>query len=479
MSGEVTTAERKDPNVADNRRDDGPTALGRGRLARVACDLAKLRMKEYLEFDSAAVRTGVGVTGLAAGLGLFAAGYTQRGFDILSKLHRSACPDWVARRVERVVRDAARPGQPDTHPLRRVYAEYVEGSAPSAATEKFFMDPGRLLGSLVLVLKSPGPNERGVLLIKYSHVFPLFAKLFDVEAIAKRYYLVLEPSWCGYCSLDVLCYSRYRFPVFVQAHEPRDAAFIKAIDSNLVPIPTSPSSWVDHRVFKPDPDVQKDIDVLMIASWADFKRHHRFFTVLRRLKDSGLRPRVALLGYPAGRTQETIQERAAVAGVDDLLEIREWVPPEEVGRFLNRAKVNVVWSRREGGNRAVIEGMFAGVPCVMRVGHNYGHHYPFINSQTGCFSSENALPDVLRRMIASHTQFAPRDWTMANVSCQNATAVMGEVIRKVAAREGEAWTQPLAVKVNRLHTMAYWDETDNGRFREDYAHLRSVIVGSI
>ena len=31
--------------------------------------------------------------------------------------------------------------------------------------------------------------------------------------------------------------------------------------------------------------------------------------------------------------------------------------------------------------------MFAGVPCIVRQGFNYGYRYPYINGQTGCFAA--------------------------------------------------------------------------------------------
>ena len=93
-----------------------------------------------------------------------------------------------------------------------------------------------------------------------------------------------------------------------------------------------------------------------------------------------------LVGYPMGQTKDDVCERAKYYGVFDQLEIHESITSEEVNTHFSRAKVNVLWSRREGWNRAIIEGMFAGVPCVLRKGHNYGFRYPYINANTGCYS---------------------------------------------------------------------------------------------
>src|SRR5262249_39626937 len=156
------------------------------------------------------------------------------------------------------------------------------------------------------------------------------------------------------------------------------------------------------------------IDVVMIASWAKFKRHHRFFAALRTLRAAGATPRVALLGYPVDSTRAEIWTLARYYGVADQLDVREWAPPDVVTQYLNRAKVNGIWPRREGVNRAIIEGMFAGVPCIVREGFNYGYRYPYINDQTGCFSSERELPQKLLWMLDNYWRFSPRDWVMAH-----------------------------------------------------------------
>src|SRR5262249_31486334 len=151
----------------------------------------------------------------------------------------------------------------------------------------------------------------------------------------------------------------------------------------LIPVPVSANWWVDHRVFQPLPDVSKDADAIMVASWARFKRHERFFAVLSRLRKRGDKLRVILIGYCNDCTGNDIFRLAPYRGVADQIEMHERVAPEEVNRHLNRAKVNVIWSRREGVNRAVIEGFFAGTPGILRAGFNFGYPYPFINPQTG------------------------------------------------------------------------------------------------
>ena len=83
-------------------------------------------------------------------------------------------------------------------------------------------DPKRLIESRIFVAKTAAGRERGVIVVDYQYVFPLFAGLFDIQAIAERYEIVLEPSWAGVCTPEILLFSRLPYPVHVETIEPRD-----------------------------------------------------------------------------------------------------------------------------------------------------------------------------------------------------------------------------------------------------------------
>ena len=135
------------------------------------------------------------------------------------------------------------------------------------------------------------------------------------------------------------------------------------------------------------------------------------------------------------------------------METHEWLSPAGVNEQLNRAKVNVMWSRREGVIRAIIEGMFAGVPCIVRDGFNYGYRYPYVNEATGVFSTEADLPDVILQMLSRSEHMSPRDWVMDHMSCERSTRILEDVIRAEAVRQGERWSEGLAVRVCRLSSL--------------------------
>jgi len=455
-----------------------PEALSKVERRGVRRSLFLDRLREYLRFDSFLYRKMCGIGGALVAIILLACGRKKKGLSILATLHRSnfaALSNWIAATVFR---------KTETRHATKSSARFVFESHIAQARERLRREAGaapfventhRLLGSRVLVLKSPKANEKGVIVIDYSWLFPLLANLYDVTQMAQRYHLVLEPSWSGYCDLDILCYSLFDFPVFVQSCEPRDSLFLQKSSTNFLPVAIGANWWVDHRIMRPLPEVQKDVDVIKIASWNRFKRHGPFFAALARLRRKGERLRVVLIGYSGDYHLDDIYRQARYYGIGDQVEMYERISPEEVNRHLNRAKVNVVWSRKEGVNRTSVEGLFAGVPCVMREGFNYGYHYPHINPATGCYSSERALPEKLLWMTRNYQTFAAREWVMANMTCQKATEILSDSIRRVAVANGEEWTQGLAAKTSFLSTMSYWDDEDKKQFAGDYDYLRSLL----
>jgi glycosyltransferase involved in cell wall biosynthesis len=446
---------------------------------KLRAKLVLAALREHLLFDSGLAKTLIGIVGQLVGYLLLVSGRHRAGFTILAKVHRAALSYWGTAYTEDQIHASYRAfqeGKP--HPLHQVYADYVDQLAPTPQTRKFFEAPQKLFPGAALVLKSPAAHERGVIILQYSYVYPLLAKFYDLQRIAQRYYLALEPSWSGFCDLNVLIYTRLQHPVFVGSIEPRDTEFLRRLNTNLIPVPFSSNTWVDHRVFRPLPEVRKDADIIMVAGWAGYKRHYAFFRGLRRLRERYPQPKVILVGYPIDLTQDDILRQADLCQVRDLLEIHEWAAPAEVNRLMNRAKVNVLWSRREGVNRAIIEGMLAGLPCLVREGMNYGFRYPHINAQTGRFAPERELPQHLREMIEQHDRFSPRAWVLANMSSQRTTALLNEAIKAQALALGEKWTIDIVAKINELGCVRYWDAADENRFAADYEFLRSCIVNN-
>jgi glycosyltransferase involved in cell wall biosynthesis len=440
---------------------------------RQAFQIGSWRFREYLEFDSFLCKRLIAFAALSCAGLLFISRRGTKAFSLLARLHRSAFSPWASRRVETLV--SGRDGQGPPRWLAPIYQEHIDRAVLSPAVANFLKEPRKLFESMAIVLKSSSANERGVLLLGYSYIFPFVLKLFDMERVAARYFLVLEPSWSGCCDPDILCYSQLPFPTFVQAIEPRDSQFLLDSTTNLIPVPLAANWWVDHRVFRPLPDVAKDADIVMVAGWGRYKRHFRFFSALTQLRKQGHRLKTILVGYPLGATQDDLRSQARYYGILDSLEFHEGLSPEQVNHQLNRAKVNLIWSRREGSNRAVVEGMLAGLPSIQREGFNYGHHHAHVNPHTGAYCSEQDLPRVLLDMLANYRQFTPREWIMENMSCQKGAELLGDCIGHTARKLGERWSGGLVAKASALNGMFYWNPEDRRRFEQDYAYLANTI----
>jgi glycosyltransferase involved in cell wall biosynthesis len=439
----------------------------------IASRLRRAAILEYLEYDASLLRRAVALGGAGAAALLWIARQRARAFNLVSRIHRSGGSDAVSAviqrglaRLHRLERGGRQTG------LWRFYEAYTRESVNLPEAAGIVKQPDTLFGYRVLVLKAASPQERGVIVLDYSYVFPLFAALYDVEAIAQRYHIVLEPSWRGLCTADILGYSRFDFPVFVQTIEPRDVAFIQSLQSNLRTVPIAANWWVDHRLARPLADAEREIDVIMVAAWSDIKRHWRFFKVLADLRERGYRLSVALVGYRADKSRDAVEAEARYFGVFDQISIHEKLSLQDVGGLLARSRVHVLWSRKEGANRAVVEALFADVPIVVREGLSYGHPYPYVNPETGRFANEETLGETLLEILSDSHRFRPRAWAMAHMSCQRATDILERTIREHALASGEPWTRGLVVKTVHLDSQRYWNPSDAARFEADYAFLK-------
>jgi glycosyltransferase involved in cell wall biosynthesis len=447
------------------------------RILRFQLFLIKSRLKERMQFDWYATRFLI--AGVFCGIGLLCLhlNLSRWTFTFLKHAHQLDGGKMLSRKVERIIRDNL-PGQSgaQSSPLQAYLEDHVS-TAHKQANEAIASDPRRMLKSMAIVVASAhSRTARGVIILCYNYAFPLFAQAFDLKRVIEKYHIVLEPSWSGYCTEDILCYA---LPgsraVFVQAYEPRDRNFIEAIDGSLRTLSVSANWWVDHRIFCPDERVEKDLDFIMVASWANFKRHHQFFRALRTLRLRGHHLRGVCVGYPAGLTMNDIRTRAEWYGVDDQIMFREFISQEEIAHLMNRAKVNVVWSRREGVNRVIIEGMFCDVPCLIPQGFNYGYRYPYINSETGRWSTDTTLATDLLAMVRSKWPGSPSRWVRANMTPQHAAKVVHQGIAEYCRQNRESCPEEVVPKTNGLHGQQYWDTTQESRFAADYSYLETLL----
>ena len=361
--------------------------------------------------------------------------------------------------------------------LNRAWSNYIRAAIDStlelSIAKIMVKDLDRFLQSMAIVLRSADDAGKGIVLVKYSYAFPLLSHMFDLEMVTDKYHLVLEPSWTGYCDSNILCLAGMPAPVFVQSLEPKDSAFLLNTTSNMFPVEIGSNWWVDDRIFRPSLR-PKDMDICINASWARFKRHEEIFRAVSEIKQQGRVLSVLLIGYSIGEmSSEDILHLANNFGIGDQIEIHEKIPSEKVAENMARCKVNIVWSKREGVNRAIVEGFFCDVPGILREGFNYGHKYNYINEQTGLYSNTRSLKKDILDVIDNQSRFRPRQWVLNNMTCSHACEEIGKAIAMYAGGNSSGEEREIKPKTNTLDRMVYYDAEDETRFLADYEYLKT------
>lgn len=301
-----------------------------------------------------------------------------------------------------------------------------------------------------IVLKKPtvgsGKIEKGVLLITFTEAFPFYEQYVDCEQLLKIFYVVLEPSWAGYCNPNILFWMKYaQHPIVIQATEQKDYSFISSLRSNLVPVDFGASDWVDHRIFHSIPGAEKQFDVIYVCTYKPIKRHHALFNAIRKINDPSYK--AALVCVSWGGTRSEIENLIDHYKIRDNITVYENCAPQRVNELLNRSKVNVLLSLKEGSNRSIFEGFFSNVPCIV-LKNNIGINKNYINAMTGRLIEEKELKEALLYFRTRWHEYNPRDWALRNISPLVTTKKLSTCLQEVAQGRGEPWTYEIVPKVN-------------------------------
>lgn len=298
-----------------------------------------------------------------------------------------------------------------------------------------------------LIILSPPQNcGKGVLLVKFTDNFGYFNYIFDLERISQDYVLVLEPSSSGYFNPNILFLIGRQSPIVIQTPEKVDFEFIEEISSNMAPIAIGANHWVDNRVFYPLDHAKKEYDIIMVANWGDVKRHYHLFKAVAKCKNkSDLR--VALVGTPWPNALKQIQEMALYYNVDQNIDYFEKISQKEVNMLLNKSKICLLLSKKEGFNKAIIEAMFSNIPVFLLKGFNYGQHYDYINSKTGDFVEPSELTEFIENIdsVLSKGEFSPNEWVRDHMTVEKTTEKLIASLSEVE----EKWDLRINKKLDR------------------------------
>lgn len=324
-------------------------------------------------------------------------------------------------------------------------------SEASSFCKRRFLGPKVDFNSIfrdIIVLKPAVRGEKGVLLLKYSAKFDLFVSLFDLDKVMMDYYLVLEPCWAGYCDPSILMFISSKNEVLIQCPEETDFEFVRQLQNNLIPVTLGASDWVDPELFSGEQGViPKEYDLVMVANWARHKNHRRLFRALPYVKHRPLS--LLLIGFDwGGRTEKDIIREMRRYDLQDIrIDIRENLPANEVAMYLNKSKIFLLLSEKEGSNKAIVEALFSDVPAIVYEKF-IGGATSKINSQTGVLSSYDQLAGKIDYLIENFRKFTPRSWALEHTGSRNATKKLNDLLRSIAESKSENWSVDIVEKVN-------------------------------
>ena len=309
-----------------------------------------------------------------------------------------------------------------------------------------------------LIVKAPAPNgEMGVLFagsegdlaaLSASGLLPLVQRDYVIFALSAW----SPPSPRTYARIASTC----RDPVHVGISHVDDLEMYTTYGPAIVPVPLMSCDWLSPDDFVPLPMEQRDIDIVMVASWGHYKRHWVLFDALRSLP---AHLRVVLVGGSSeGRTLLDVKRDAALWAVQQDIMFHEDLPISEVNRLQSAARLALQFSGREGACVAVTEAMMGGTPVGITADSHIGASV-HINQATGRRLPRRNLSHHIREMLDSPAGFAPRDWLIENACCTTSSTSLDHHLECHARGRGGVWTAGIAPVFRRRQQMHYMDES--------------------
>lgn len=328
-------------------------------------------------------------------------------------------------------------------------------------------------GDLLVLKPWISEREKGVLLVQYDESVCKMASVFDLQWLARRYRIVVEPSTCGYQNPFFFLLYGLETSVLFESQYRRDYDYIKGLGGNFHTSRLGAGDWVDSSLFMPGMEEEKRYDLVMVANWLSFKRHRLLFRSLAPIRDKI--GKIALVGYPAGgRTKENIMDEARQYNVADKLEIFEKVPPAQVAEVIRSSRFGLLLSRKEGANRGIYECFFSNVPIILSAS-NMGVNRDHVNEKTGMVVEDQGLTEGLLRMREGYAAFTPRAWAEKNTGYVNATRMLNEQLRWIALTEGEEWSHDIFTKKN-MPTAMYALEAEAAEADREYERMKVTLL---
>jgi glycosyltransferase involved in cell wall biosynthesis len=195
------------------------------------------------------------------------------------------------------------------------------------------------------------------------------------------------------------------------------------------------------------------------------------FETLRRLRPR--RFKLALIGVAWERTREEFEHEIASFGLQEDCTIFQHLLPHQVNEVLNRSKVKVLLSKMEGGNRAVMEAICAGVPVIVYK-HLVGRRD--VHPETGQYADDDELACVIPYMVDHYKEFRAREWFLRHSGAQNASNALNRVLSSAVRERNEPWTVETVPKLNFKGAFGYVRDSDRDSLEPANAGLARFLA---
>ena len=323
--------------------------------------------------------------------------------------------------------------------------------------------------TLILKSRSSSPEgEKGVIILKFEKNLEKLALAENISALEKDYNVLFMPSWLPFYSSAMTLYlSRTNEPLYAMPASFRDYYHCKFLNhKRLTALPFHSSSWIREDFYPVNVSQSRDIDIIMVANFGEYKRHWLLFQALRDLPKE---ISVAIVGMPYGtRTEEKILQEAAIFGVQDRFKLYVNSSQQKIAELLCRSKLLLGLSAHEGTYTSVAEGIMAGAAAAVYENAEVGTK-DYINPRTG-FLLNHRLPlsDQICTCLAECQQCNPAKWARENIASRINCDRLNQQLRSQSLSDGCPWTHDIAPFYARRLQLYYEDPTIFHRLAEEY-----------
>lgn len=301
--------------------------------------------------------------------------------------------------------------------------------------------------------------EKGVIMLGFESELDRLVHHRGFDSVCDDFDVLFLPTWQPFYSAALLRFLKKRPDALIVLPSSWQCYFNALQTGDPIEVlPFHASSWVDERLYSPQPAERRDIDILMLANFAPYKRHHLLF---RALRDMPRERRVVLIGKPnENRSAADVIAEARRFGVEDRFTLLEGPPDDVVRDHLSRAKLVLGLSRREGSYVALAEALFANASVAVFANAIIGTKN-YINPLTGFLLDEKRpLAQQLERSLAATSLQEPREWACRNISAQINSERLERHLRNRALAANRPWTRsidPFRIQNFRLEPLSgHW-----------------------